>query len=355
VALAPAEAARLARALRDLRESEWPDAELTQAQLAMAFSTESRVAPATLSSWESLTNPKTPTASRLSAYARFFSTRRSLDGEPHLIAEDRLTPPERDRYQELEEHLLGLLHDSGPERRSTFAFDEGPITIVCPVAPKEERGPLADESNANFNRLQQFGDLDALLEMWGHLRAENPDLDVRIRLPHEVIADDFQAHIVLLGGIGWNHVTRRFQAAISQVPVTQIDVPDLATGEIFAVKDEAEERSFYPEWDDPAAVGRELVEDVALIIRLRNPFRSSRTLTICNGIHSRGVLGAVRCLTDKSVRASNERYLADRFPDGHFALLLRVPVLSTESLSPDLQDARVRLYEWAAPAAATRG
>ena len=45
------------------------------------FSTESKVAPATVSSWESLTNPKTPTSSRLSAYARFFATRRSLDPE----------------------------------------------------------------------------------------------------------------------------------------------------------------------------------------------------------------------------------------------------------------------------------
>ena len=231
-----------------------------------------------------------------------------------------LTPLEHDRFQELEDHLLGLLQDSVPERRNTFAFDEGPITIVCPVAPKEERGPLADESNANFNRLQQFGDLDALLEIWRALiRAENPDLDIRIRLPDEVVADDFSAHVVLLGGIGWNVVTRRFQAAISQVPVTQISVPDLNTGEIF--KDEDGERTFYPEWDDPAASGRELIEDVGHIARLRNPFQSSRTLTICNGIHSRGVLGAVRCLTDASVRDANERYLADRFPDGRFAVL----------------------------------
>jgi hypothetical protein len=354
VALAPAQAVRLARTLRDLRESEWRDAELTQVQLAAAFSTESRVAPATLSSWESLTSPKTPTASRLNAYARFFATKRSLEGEPHLIAEGQLTPLEHDRFQELEDHLLGLLQDSVPERRNTFAFDEGPITIVCPVAPKEERGPLADESNANFNRLQQFGDLDALLEIWGHIRAENPDLDVRIRLPDEVVADDFSAHVVLLGGIGWNVVTRRFQAAISQVPVTQISVPDLNTGEIFTIKDQDGERSFYPEWDDPKAPGRELVEDVGLVVRLRNPFRSSRTLTICNGIHSRGVLGAVRCLTDKSVRPSNERYLTERFPDGHFAVLLRVPVLATESLSPDLQDPKVRLYEWPAAPADTR-
>ena len=47
------QAVRLARALRDLRETTWPDHELTQAQLAKALSSEGRVAGATLSSWES--------------------------------------------------------------------------------------------------------------------------------------------------------------------------------------------------------------------------------------------------------------------------------------------------------------
>ena len=88
---------------------------------------------------------------------------------------------------------------------------------------------------------------------------------------------------------------------------------------------------------------------MAHITRLRNPFQSSRTLTICNGIHSRGILGAVRCLTDASVRDANERYLADRFPGGRFALLARVPVVSNETLSPDLQNPATRLYEWEAP------
>ena len=81
-----------------------------------------------------------------------------------------------------------------------------------------------------------------------------------------------------------------------------------------------------------------------IVARLRNPFKINRTLTICNGIFSRGVFGAVRCLTDASVREENERYLADRFPDGEFAILLRVPVVTNETLSPDLQNPDSRLY-----------
>lgn len=351
MALEHGRAVRLARALRDLRVAEWPDVNLTQTQLASALSVEGRVAAATLSSWESLSNPKTPPAARLSSYARFFATKRSLDGkQPHLIAEADLTPDERKRYGALEEHLLGLLHADEDVRRSLFSFEEGPVTIVCPEVPEDERGPLADTGNPNFNRLQRFADLDALLEMWGHVRAENPELEVGIRLPDEVVADDFSAHVILLGGIAWNKVTRRFQSAIGDVPITQVGQSNLSTGDIFMVDDE----KFEPVWDESSDSGeRELIEDVALIVRLRNPFQSSRTLTICNGIHSRGVLGAVRCLTDGAVRDANEDYLAERFPGGFFALLARVPVLGNETLTPDLQNPPTRLHEWA-PADGTR-
>ena len=86
--------------------------------------------------------------------------------------------------------------------------------------------------------------------------------------------------------------------------------------------------------------------DVGYIARLRHPFKRNRTLTICSGIHTRGVYGAVRCLTDASVRDENEKYIADRFPDGEFALLLRIPIVEGETVSPDLQNPESRLFEW---------
>ena len=111
MALNPNQAVKLARALRDLRESAWPDRDLTQAQLATALSSEGRVAATTLSSWESATNTNTPSAARIRAYARFFCTQRSLEGEPHLIPEDELNPVERDRLRE----RVHLLHDAAPD------------------------------------------------------------------------------------------------------------------------------------------------------------------------------------------------------------------------------------------------
>jgi hypothetical protein len=347
VALNREQALRLAQALRRLRESTWPGEVLTQAQLAKALSSEGRVAAATLSSWESTTNPKTPSEARISAYARFFCTQRSLDGGPHLIPRNQLKPAEAERFRELETQLLELFHPEAGRVHRSFQFDAGPVIVICPDAPSEARGPLAEEHNINFTKLQKYADLDALVELYGHLRAENPTLDVFHRLASEVVSDDLSGHLILLGGIGWNRVTRRFQGAIAQVPVTQTAVDDLKGGDIFRVQTaDGHARSFYPEYQD-LGEGKEVVADVGYLARFRNPFRASRTLTICNGIHSRGVFGAVRCLTDASVREENENYLADRFPDGEFAILLRVPVVTNEALSPDLQDPNARLYEWA--------
>jgi hypothetical protein len=63
----------------------------------------------------------------------------------------------------------------------------------------------------------------------------------------------------------------------------------------------------------------------------------------------------VRALTDAAIRARNEAFLSSRFPDGEFALLLRVPVLNGEALSPDLAIDSNRLYEWSPGNEATSG
>lgn len=363
MATEPDPAVLLAQRLRQLRMSHWPETRLTQATLAHAFGVEA----ATISAWESATSGKTPSPRRLEAYARFFASRRSLDESPPLVPEAGLSPDEQHQYRKLHDELLGLQNgpagmragrDTGSEReraevrgtahrrpRGIFTFAEGPVTVICPKAPESTQGPLASQDDPNFAKLQQYGDLDALIELYGHLRAANPVLDVFHRLASEVTADDMSTHLILLGGVGWNQVTRRFLEALRQVPITQLVVDEYDDGDVFEVTQPARER-FLPVWEDGEDDQRILIEDVALLARIPNPFNVNRTLTICNGVHSRGVLGAVRCLTDKRVRDANEGFLAERFPDGRFALLLRVPVVANETLSPDLQNPAVRLYEW---------
>ncbi|MET9317088.1 helix-turn-helix domain-containing protein [Kribbella sp. NPDC003505] len=362
------EAVRLARRLRDLRET----AGLTQKDVSQALSADVRVAVATISSWESQSNPKLPPEDRLRSYALFFAMSPTLERLPR---EQDLSPAERERFSTLQRELMTLRDDvrhqqSGSSSSSssyTFDFESGRITLICPEVPELGRSPLADEDNPNHTRLYKYADLDALIEMWGHVRASNPELRVRHRLPSEVSADHMSGHLILIGGIAWNRVTSRLLRVLDNLPIRQMSVPDLADGEIFRSRDGREYRPLWEERkgavedDAPSKAEleaeqaqdawkgdtpRELVEDVALFARLPNPFNHSRTITICNGVYSRGVLGAVRMLTDDAVRERNEVYLANRFPGGVYGLLMRVPVINGEAVTPDLEIEDNRLFEW---------
>ena len=69
-----------------MRTAGFPDVKLTQRQLAEALSEDEPVADSTLSSWENVRAPALPPHSRLSAYAQFFATERSLKGKkPQLV------------------------------------------------------------------------------------------------------------------------------------------------------------------------------------------------------------------------------------------------------------------------------
>jgi hypothetical protein len=168
---------QLARRLRDLREHQWPE-RLTQAALAEAFGD---VAAATVSSWESSVAPKLAPPDRLKAYAQFFATHRSIEGDtPVLLPVDTFNEEEQAACKALEVELLALREEATrkPARqagvtaqRSWHFPDTGPLTIVCAQLPKDQVGVFADPADPNFTELQSFADLDALVELFGQDRS----------------------------------------------------------------------------------------------------------------------------------------------------------------------------------------
>jgi hypothetical protein len=348
---APPAALQLAQRLRQLRQ-QWAHARLTQQNLATAFSTEEQLAPATVSSWEGRRSPKLPPDYRLRAYARFFATQRSIEAGPKLLTFEELTPDEQAVYQKLETELLKLRSAATGESaedeialsRSWHFTDSGRVTFVCAELPSEETGPLADPSNPNYTELQAFADADGLMELHGHVRAENPKMLVHYKIPAEIDRDDLTGHLILLGGFVWNEITERL-SEMARLPIRQYADPDYLTGEIFIADVNGEEKKFWPKWADPER--KVLEEDVGLLARVPNPLNSNRTLTICNGIHSRGVYGAVRSLTDASLRDANERYISTHFGNSaSFAILMSVKVINNKAMTPDLGGRGVVLYKW---------
>jgi len=351
---APPAALQLASRLKHLRQHQ---SRLTQAELAAAFSKEGKLASVTVSSWESLKSPKLPPVDRLRAYARFFATPRSIEGQPRLLPFNELTQDEKKECEKLEAELLRLrsaASGESPGEQSTFnrswLFRDGArVTFVCAELPSSVIGPFGDPENPNYTKLQTFADVDALIELFGHIRAENPSAIVHFRTPPDVEPDDLTGHLVLLGGVVWNEITGRL-LEMANLPISQVKDPPLESGEIFVAKTDGKERQFWPKWAGESE--KVLMEDVGLLARVPNPLNANRTLTICNGIHSRGVYGAVRSLTDAELRDGNERYISENFGDAEsFGILMSVPVIKNQTMTPDFNSRGVVLYKWPQDAA----
>lgn len=353
----------LARRLRALRESHWYDLRITQQQLAEAFGGDKPLSESLISSWESARNPVTPPAKRLHAYATFFATRRSLDGGPHLLTDAELTVEERAERDRLHEELLGRWsaeRESDPVDRVPLASsgdtigggifhfaDQKPVSIICSRLPATLSGamPYTNPRDPDYVRSYTYADVDALIELQGHIRATNPAVQVNIRTADDMEEDDYTAHLVVLGGVDWNPVARDLLRRLN-LPIRQTSRSDDSVySAYFEVKRTKDKKEFRPVLDERDG-GPVLREDVAMVFRGPSPYNVKRTVTLCNGMFGRGTYGAVRALTDARFRDRNDAYLRQRFTRSAFGILTRVLIVNGEALTPDWTVEDNRLFEW---------
>jgi len=314
-----------------------------------------------------------PLAARLQDIATFFASPRSFDGRAgRLLSPDEMTAQEQAAREELLQELTHLrseaLNAPAPARLRPSAaaaadaapsLDAGPyrfkngeiITIVCAQLPDEmlQRMPYTDPLDPDFVELYTFADLDALLELFGHMRAANPSSRVQFRAPGQVGPDEYQGHLVPLGGVDWNEATSSVLDRL-QLPVRQVSDWDKEGGVYFEVTGEDGRKvPHHPQFEESG--GRTILrEDVALFARAVNPFNQKRFVTICNGMYGRGTYGAVRALTDERFRDRNAEYIQDRSANSEaFCILTRVTVENGVTLTPDWTLPETRLFEWSRP------
>jgi hypothetical protein len=353
----------LARRLRALREDRWPGRKITQPRLAQALG---GVSVPLISSWESQTNPRIPPPSRLDAYAALFATERSFEGDTaHLISLQDMSDEEQQAMNELKRELTQLRNAamgagaSAPEPGRIGQIEEslsaGPwhfehgddITIVCAQWPRPmlDQIPYTDVNDPDYIELLTYSELDALFELYGHLRAANPANQVNLRTADRLARDDYTSHLITLGGVDWNTLTSSTLEKL-QLPVRQIADWDTEGKQYFEVEENGKTTQHRPVVDKS---GDELIlhEDVALFARAVNPFNRKRTVTICNGMYGRGTYGAVRALTDARFRDRNAEHLRSRFGDSDsYCILTRVPIVNGATLTPDWTIGDYTLFDW---------
>jgi transcriptional regulator with XRE-family HTH domain len=375
--------------LRRLRQ-DWG---LTQTRVAEALG----VSTALVSSWE--TGAAVPGEERLNEYARFFATRRSVAADPAVLlaladltaAENQERATHVDELVRLRDEALGLtpgVRGGGALGGRFWHFPDGqPVTILCSPLSRADLGWSADgpmapavryatnPSHPNAVQHLRNGDIDALLELVGHVRAENPTSEVRWLMYDQVTSpEELTGHLVVLGG-GVSDITDLpdgadpsmvldfvtgmglpVSARVSEggdpefdleftVSVDEEKVPVAGAGDLEVYPptfrhDEAAEGS-------PRVLSRGaplLDADVALVARRPHPVNHTAQVTLLRGIFSRGTHGAVKAFTDPRFRARNEQWLYDRMDPGDFWMLVRVPVLgAVGTVAPDLDTPSTRL------------
>jgi hypothetical protein len=248
--------------------------------------------------------------------------------------------------------LDGVQATAQPFNAGPYRFKTGErITIVCGKVPRDklQQMPYTDPLDPDFIESYRYADLDALIELWGYLRAANPTSPVQFRTADQLESDIYTGHLVLLGGVDWNVATSSVLARL-QLPVVQVNDWGKEGGAYWEVtEDDGRKVAHRPRLEESG--GREILrEDVALFARAVNPFNRKRSVTICNGMYGRGGFGAVRALTDDRFRDRNRDYIQARFASSEaFCILTRVTVENTVTLTPDWTLPEARLFEWSRP------
>lgn len=384
----------LASRLRDLRQSLRPDRPVLQREVADALG----VSVALVSSWESERNPVVPPEERLKGFAQFFATPRSVAGDGGRLVDD-LTGEEENRRRTLIDDLVRLreeaLADPAPARRDRGAlggrfwhFPDGqPIRVITSrlsrraltsAAARLSGGdsndpaypavPYADPWHPNYVDTLWDGDGPSTLELFGHIRAENPSSEVRFFTADKVNQNHLTGHVVILGqgdtstgdGIVSWLVRRHNLPWFARLPQGGDDEFD---NEFVVTLDADGEPTHYAGGGAPSTEvhrpvfvrdvtgssrSRRLVNgypqleyDVAVLARMPNELNLSATLTICSGVFSRGTYGAVRAFTDANLRTRNEQWLYEHLDPTDFWMFLQVPVFPAgdglETVTPDLE------------------
>jgi transcriptional regulator with XRE-family HTH domain len=389
---------RLGNRLRSLRQRTFSEA-ITQRQLSQALG----LSGALVSSWES--GAVSPPEERLAAYALLFCTPRSVIGnQVRLLPEEELTHDEDLERETLLDELRAL-RNTGKEEpvveppqetgalggKFLYYADNQPITILCtPLSNRQlgysdQQAENADllpavqyttnEKHPNFVRNLYNADIDALLELVGHLRAENPLADVSWLTYDRVSrADQLTGHLILLGGVDENLTSVPIGRSVDvlQILRDRLESPIRMQwdedgiefdGEVQLSidsdgrpttdpKEVVDREPYRPEWlpgtDDER--GRQyyrrvpqLTSDVAVVQRSHNPFNPGVSATRFGGMFSRGTYGAVRAFTDARFRQRNEQWLEGNLDPEDFWMLLRVPVIAGTTMTPDLGRSSTRL------------
>jgi hypothetical protein len=218
------------------------------------------------------------------------------------------------------------------------------IHLVASLSPDNLYS--ANPKHPNFVYLEQFSDKDSVLELMVYLSR-----NYRARV-HKYTSDDFprrqllRSDLVVLGGPGvtgindGNPICREMTHRVS----SRIRYANDGESVILADPDGSEtvlEPTYSRDGD--------LLRDFGYFARFPNPFNPEASVVMVNGLHTAGVLGAARVLSDQGHAARNYRvlrtWLSDRTAPHAFETVFDVETMAGDVLVPRLEPGRIFALE----------
>ncbi|WP_329056348.1 helix-turn-helix domain-containing protein [Amycolatopsis sp. NBC_01488] len=250
-----------------------------------------------------------------------------------------------------EKAVAGEPDADGEPAPDFWRFPPGePVMITCGRIPESmvSNFSATDPRDPDHVDLLTYADLDALVHLYGHIRALNPLHDVKFATTSDLQPADYSSHLVMIGGSDFNLLTRDMFSTL-RLPVKMSPrLPETDWLGLEVANGDGTQR-FSPVLGDEYGA-RIPHEDVILFFRGVNPLDRRRTITICAGMYARGTLAAVRCLTDPVLGPRNQAYLRHQVGANlHFGFVARAFVIDRVVAPPDLTDPGHRLYEWMRP------
>ncbi|MEU7909039.1 hypothetical protein [Actinoplanes sp. NPDC049118] len=223
-----------------------------------------------------------------------------------------------------------------------------PMVLTCGDLPPSmfQNASFVDPEDPDYVELYSYSDPDSLLELFGHIRASNPECEVRISTANRMQPSDYFGHLAILGGTDFNGAARDFISRL-EMPIRMTHRSGGPESGIFETLGDSRLK-FSPVLGGTFGNGQAvLIQDVALFFRGINPFNADCSVTVCAGIYARGTLAAVKASTDSSVREKNEAYIMSRFKGCRtFGILARAHVVNGTIMPPDWSRVGNVLYEW---------
>lgn len=214
-----------------------------------------------------------------------------------------------------------------------FGEDPSHIHIVGPSeAIKTE---YAYPTNPNYIYMHNFGDNDTIVETNAFLKMLYPKAKL-FRHPSDNFAPNlYEENLLVIGGPGeleteGNIVCRRMMEKYE----SQIKYPDGKDAMVYL------DREFEPVFNSEGY----LTKDYGYFARLPNPFNKDKSVVLISGIHTFGVLGSAKILSDHPNSRTNIEHLIQKLlptSDLAFEIFFEVQVIAGEVLCPEIDASRI--------------